>query len=67
MLPTVREKLENGPMFDHAIVEHHFTPYLRDYDIIVDDVSIHKIAQGDPETNILKPTEDDGTNAGHRH
>lgn len=23
-------------MFDMAVVEHHFTPYMRDYDIIVD-------------------------------
>ncbi len=23
-------------MFDSAIVEHHFTPYMRDYDIVVD-------------------------------
>lgn len=33
---TVKEKLEAGEMFDNAIVEHHFTPYMRDYDIIVD-------------------------------
>jgi hypothetical protein len=36
MVMTVREKLESGPMFDSAIVEHHFTPYLRDYDVLVD-------------------------------
>ncbi len=37
------------------------------FQLVFHDVSIHKIAQGDPETNILTPTEDDGTNAGHRH
>ena len=36
MAQTVKEKLEAGPMFDNAIIEHHFTPYMRDYDIIVD-------------------------------
>lgn len=36
MTQTVKERLEAGPMFDSAIVEHHFTPYMRDYDIIVD-------------------------------
>jgi hypothetical protein len=36
MTLSVKEKLEAGPMFDAAIVEHHFTPYMRDYDIIVD-------------------------------
>jgi hypothetical protein len=33
---TVKDKLEAGPMFDHAIVEHRFTPYMRDYDIVVE-------------------------------
>ncbi len=33
---SVQEKLEAGPMFDMAIVEHHFTSYMRDYDIFVD-------------------------------
>ena len=33
---SVQEKLEAGPMFDMAIVEHHFTDYMRDYDIFVD-------------------------------
>ena len=36
MNQSVPEKLGQGPMFDMAIVEHHFTPYMRDYDIIVD-------------------------------
>ena len=36
MSQSVPEKLEAGPMFDMAIVEHHFTPYMRDYDIFVD-------------------------------
>jgi len=35
---SVQEKLEAGPMFDMAIVEHHFTDYMRDYDIFVDVV-----------------------------
>ncbi len=35
---SVEEKLEAGPMFDMAIVEHHFTDYMRDYDIFVDVV-----------------------------
>ena len=35
---TVEEKLEAGPMFDMGIVEHHFTGYMRDYDIFVDVV-----------------------------
>ncbi len=33
---SVQEKLEAGPMFDMAIVEHHFTDYMRDYDVFVD-------------------------------
>jgi hypothetical protein len=32
----MRRKIEAGPMFDMSILEHHFTPYLRDYDIIVE-------------------------------
>lgn len=36
MTQSVYDKLEQGPMFDMAIVEHHFTPYMRDYDIIVE-------------------------------
>ena len=35
---SVQERLEAGPMFDMAIVEHHFTDYMRDYDIFVDVV-----------------------------
>jgi hypothetical protein len=33
---TVREKLGAGPLFDSAIVAHHFTPYMRDYDVVID-------------------------------
>lgn len=33
---SISEKLEQGPMFDMPIIEHHFTPYMRDYDVIVD-------------------------------
>ena len=36
MPQDVRHKLEASPLFDNAIIEHHFTPYLRDYDIIID-------------------------------
>ncbi len=36
MTLTVQEKLEQGPMFDMAIVEHGFTPYMRDYDVLVE-------------------------------
>jgi hypothetical protein len=36
MTSTVREKLDAGPLFDSAIIEHHFTPYMRDYDLLVD-------------------------------
>jgi len=39
MQQTVQEKLAEGPMFDNGIVEHHFTPYLRDYDIVVEAVA----------------------------
>lgn len=28
--------LEGWPLFDSAIVEHRFTPYMRDYDVIVE-------------------------------
>jgi len=38
MMLSVREKLEQGPMFDMAIVGHGFTPYMRDYDVLVDVV-----------------------------
>jgi len=36
MTMTVQQKLENQPIFDSAITEHHFVPYLRDYDVIVE-------------------------------
>jgi hypothetical protein len=36
MTLSVWEKLEEYPLFDSAMVEHHFTPYLRDYDIVFD-------------------------------
>ena len=36
MPETMKEKVEAGPMFDSAITAHGFTPYLRDYDILVD-------------------------------
>lgn len=32
----IRDKLDAGPLFDNAIVAHHFTPYMRDYDVLVD-------------------------------
>ncbi len=36
MSQDVRHKLETSYLFDNGIIEHHFTPYLRDYDIIVE-------------------------------
>ncbi|MHB8627343.1 MAG: YxiG-like protein [Aggregatilineales bacterium] len=33
--PSVWEKLESSPFFDCPIIAHNFTPYLRDYDIII--------------------------------
>jgi hypothetical protein len=33
---TIRQKLENQPISDSAIIEHHYTPYLRDYDVFVE-------------------------------
>ena len=36
MASEIREKLHEDLLFDSAIVEHHFTPYLRDYDVIID-------------------------------
>ena len=36
MSSDIRKILEGWPLFDNAIVEHHFTPYLRDYDVVVD-------------------------------
>src|SRR5437016_1809526 len=33
---AVRNAFDAGPMFDSAIVQHGFTDYMRDYDIIVD-------------------------------
>lgn len=32
----VREKLDTGPLFDSNIIAHHFTPYLRDYDLLIE-------------------------------
>jgi len=34
--PRAVEFLEGWPLFDSALVEHHFTPYMRDYDVIVE-------------------------------
>jgi hypothetical protein len=34
--PKAVKHIEGWPLFDGAIVEHHFTPYMRDYDVIVD-------------------------------
>lgn len=31
----MQEALERGPLFDSAIIRHGFTPYLRDYDIVI--------------------------------
>jgi len=36
MSETVPQKLEAGPLFDNGVIQHGFTPYMRDYDIIVD-------------------------------
>lgn len=36
MAETVQQKLDDGPMFDMAVVEHGFAPYVRDYDVLVD-------------------------------
>ncbi len=36
MPQTIKEKLAAGPLFDSAIIEHHFTSYMRDYDLIID-------------------------------
>src|SRR5437016_608247 len=33
---TVKEKLAEYPMFDVAILYHGFTPFMRDYDVIVE-------------------------------
>jgi hypothetical protein len=37
--PALIELLEGWPFFDNAIVQHGFTPYLRDYDVFVDAVA----------------------------
>jgi hypothetical protein len=34
--PRAIEFIERWPLFDGAIVQHHFTPYMRDYDVIVE-------------------------------
>ena len=34
MPSDVKEKIDSGPLFDCFIDEFHFTPYLRDYDIL---------------------------------
>jgi hypothetical protein len=34
--PRAVKFLEGWPLFDNSIVEHHFTPYMRDYDMIVE-------------------------------
>jgi hypothetical protein len=36
MTHTIKDKLEAGPLFDSGIIEHHFTRYMRDYDLIID-------------------------------
>ncbi|MFZ5909297.1 MAG: HalD/BesD family halogenase [Chloroflexota bacterium] len=36
MTMTVRQKLEHQPISDSAVTEHHYTPYLRDYDVFVE-------------------------------
>jgi hypothetical protein len=36
MAPGIKEKLQGDLLFDNVIVEHHFTPYLRDYNVIID-------------------------------
>ncbi len=36
MTNIIKEKLESGPLFDCFINEFHFTPYMRDYDILFD-------------------------------
>jgi hypothetical protein len=33
---TVQEKLDQYPIFDHALVQHGFTSYMRDYDVITE-------------------------------
>ena len=35
MTKSMHEKLIPDLMFDQAIIRHGFTPYLRDYDIVV--------------------------------
>jgi hypothetical protein len=34
--PELLQYLEKWPLFDNAIVEHGFTEYMRDYDVVVD-------------------------------
>ena len=36
MSSDIRARLEGWPLFDNAIVGHGFTPYLRDYDVLVE-------------------------------
>jgi hypothetical protein len=33
---NIREKLQEDLLFDSAVVEHQFTSYLRDHDVIID-------------------------------
>ena len=46
MASDIREKLQEDLLFDSAIVEHHFTPYLRDYDVVIDVPAARPNGQG---------------------
>lgn len=42
---SVWEKIEERPPFDFAVISHHFTPYMRDYDMVLEFVAAHPSGQ----------------------
>lgn len=46
MASDIGAKLEGWPLYDNAVVEHRFTPYLRDYNVLVETSAATPGGQG---------------------